>query len=218
MPKGMRVRLPPVTPMKKSKYVRIRNRPLNEQIAHEMDLEVFRELRKALPPENKTMELSLHQCVFGPVLIGSTQNKLQAVELGADVEECYRNFYNKWNKSGIVIEARVNQTIVHQVLNVINTGNPDPSLHIDLYPTGTYFQRKVWQQLQAISPGSAMSYKEIADAIGRANSARAIGNACNANPIAVIVPCHRAIRSDGKSGGYKWGDDLKQKLLDREKI
>ncbi len=216
MPKGVRVRLPPMTPV--SKYIRIGARPLSEQIAHQIDLEILRDLRNAIPEVEKVMELSLHQCVFGPVLIGSSENRLQAVELGADVEECYRNFYNKWNKSGITIEPRKNMKIVQQVLDSINTGVIDPALDIDMYPTGTYFQRRVWQQLREIQPGDVMTYHQIADAIKRPNSARAIGNACNANPIAVLIPCHRAIRSDGKTGGYKWGDGLKQKLLDREKI
>lgn len=200
-----------------SKYIRIRNRPLSQQIAHDIDKEVLKDLRKYIPPTvQTTMELSIHNCVFGNVLIGSYQNKLQAVELGADVDECYRNFINKWGKANPLVTTRTNTKIVQTVLHAIDTGDVDPSLEIDLYGTGTYFQRRVWEVLRSIQPGSTMTYQDIATEIKRENSARAIGNACGANPIAIIVPCHRAIRTGGKSGGYAWGEELKKKLLDRE--
>ena len=201
------------------KYIRISARPLNEQIAHEIDKEVFRDLKKLLPPKEQIqMELSLHNCVFGPVLIGSQENKLVAVELGSDVDECYRNFINKWGNSNPTVTPRVNMKIVHQVITSIDTGIIDPSIELDLYGTGTYFQRKVWETLRTIQPGATMSYQEIAKAMQRPDSARAIGTACGANPIAIIIPCHRAIRSDGKPGGFRWGEDVKRKLLDRERI
>lgn len=172
------------------------------------------------------MELSLHQCVFGPILIGSDeQGRLCSVELGADVEECYRNFINTWGKaaaqyasSSVAVEARKNTAIVQKVIDSVNTGIIDPTVELNLYGVGTYFQREVWKALQKIAPGETMSYKEVADSIKRPNSTRAIGNACGSNPIAIFIPCHRVIRSDGKSGGFKWGDNIKQALLGREKI
>jgi len=214
----MRVRLPPMTPV--GKYIRISARPLNERIAHEIDLEVFKDLRASMPPvEQIQMELSLHNCVFGPVLIGSDSvGRLVSVELGSDADECYRNFINKWGKSNPHVTTRSNNKIAHQVLTSIDTGIIDPSIELDLYGTGTYFQRKVWETLRTIQPGATMTYQEISKAIQRPDSTRAIGNACGANPIAIIIPCHRAIRSDGKPGGFKWGEDVKLKLLNRERI
>ncbi len=201
------------------KYVPIAKRSIHEQICHQEDLACFKAIRAALPPKEQVqMELSLHNCVFGPVLIGSHENKLVAVELGSDVDECYRNFINKWGNSNPTVTPRVNMKIVHQVLTSIDTGIIDPSIELDLYGTGTYFQRKVWETLRTIQPGSTMSYQEIAKAMQRPDSARAIGTACGANPIAIIIPCHRAIRADGKTGGFKWGEDIKRKLLDRERI
>ena len=201
------------------KYIPIHKRSIHEQICHQEDLACFKAIRAALPPKEQVqMELSLHNCVFGPVLIGSHENKLVAVELGSDVDECYRNFINKWGNSNPTVTPRVNMKIVHQVLTSIDTGIIDPSIELDLYGTGTYFQRKVWETLRTIQPGSTMSYQEIAKAMQRPDSARAIGTACGANPIAIIIPCHRAIRADGKPGGFKWGEDTKRKLLDRERI
>lgn len=208
------------------KYIRIRNRPINEQIAHEIDLEVFAELRKSLPPkEELVMELSLHQCVFGPVLIGSDDvGRLVSLEFGRDSDECYRNFINTWGRKSndyndsVNVGPRKNMKIVDKVLQSINTGVIDPSIEINLYGTGTYFQRQVWEGIRKIPAGEVMSYQQLAIAINRPNSTRAIGNACGINPIALFVPCHRVVRADGKDVGFKWGLHLKQMLLDREKI
>ncbi len=82
---------------------------------------------------------------------------------------------------------------------------------------GTAFQLKVWRYLQTIPPGSVQSYTEVAEAIGQPTSARAVANACGANRIAVVIPCHRVIRGDGSLGGYRWGLDRKRALLDTER-
>lgn len=209
-----------------SKYIRIRNRPIHEQIAHEIDLEVLRDIRKSLPAkEELIMELSLHQCVFGPVLIGSnSQGHLVSVEFGTDIEECYRNFINTWGHKGndyntsVSVEPRKNMKLVDKVLDSINTGNIDPSVQLDLYGVGTYFQRQVWEGIRQIAPGEVMTYQQLADAIKRPNSTRAIGNACAVNPVGIFVPCHRVVRADGKITGFKWGENLKRALLDREKV
>ena len=85
---------------------------------------------------------------------------------------------------------------------------------------GTYFQKKVWDELKKIPKGEVRTYKEIAFAIGKPNSARAVANACGKNPTPIEIPCHRVIRSDGCLGGYsgKGGVSTKRKLLKREGI
>lgn len=161
------------------------------------------------------MEVSTHICIFGHVLIGSRQEQLRAVEFGNDIDECYRNFMNRWEKVDKEIIPRTNMVIVNKTLQSIDSGKIDNSIQIDL--TGTPFQRKVWDALRLIPSGITASYSDIASKINRPDSARAIGTACGANPIAIIVPCHRVIRANGKDGGYRWGIDLKQKLLNRER-
>ena len=208
------------------KYIPIAKRSVHEQICHQEDLACFKAIRDSLPPkEDLVMELSLHQCVFGPVLIGSDeQGRLLSLEFGDDVEGCYRNFINTWGRKGndyntsVVVEPRKNMQIVDKVIQSIDTGIIDSTVEVYLNGIGTYFQHQVWKGIRDIPPGETMSYQQLADAIKRPNSTRAIGNACGSNPVALFVPCHRIIRADGKSGGYKWGDNLKQKLLDREKI
>ena len=85
---------------------------------------------------------------------------------------------------------------------------------------GTYFQKKVWDELKKIPKGEVRTYKEIAFAIGKPNSARAVANACGKNPTPIEIPCHRVIRSNGCLGGYsgKGGVSTKRKLLKREGI
>lgn len=161
------------------------------------------------------MEVSIHNCSFGHVLIGTLGNNVTAIEFGKDSDECYRNFINRWRGESFIAEPRVNFNIIDSVLKVIETGDHDPSIKV-LFLDGTLFQRRVWEAIQTIEPGKNLSYKDIANAINHPKSFRAVGTACGANPVAVIVPCHRVLRSNGGDGGYRWGLDIKRKLLQRE--
>ena len=84
---------------------------------------------------------------------------------------------------------------------------------IKLKPTGTDFQNKIWEELQKIPYGETMSYSEIAATVGNKNAQRAVGSACNKNPIMIIIPCHRVISKNGKLGGFAYENTVKQKLL-----
>ena len=97
----------------------------------------------------------------------------------------------------------------------LSHGAPRPDLPLDL--RGTAFQIRVWRFLLSVKAGDAVSYADVAAAAGSPNAVRAAGSACGANRIAVLVPCHRALRSDGGLGGYRWGLDRKRALLDRER-
>lgn len=88
------------------------------------------------------------------------------------------------------------------------------SLKLD--PEGTKFQLKVWRALQTITYGQTTTYQEIANKIGQPSAVRAVANAIGANPIAIIIPCHRVILSDASLGGYRWGAEVKQELLKLE--
>lgn len=91
-----------------------------------------------------------------------------------------------------------------------------PQLDLPLDVQATAFQWRVWQALQAIPYGSTRTYREIAQSLGKPQAARAVGRACATNPVSIVIPCHRAIREDGGLGGYRWGLDRKQTLLERE--
>ena len=89
---------------------------------------------------------------------------------------------------------------------------------LPLAPHGTPFQRKVWALLRAIPKGSTRTYGELATDLGMSNGARAVGSANGANPIAVLIPCHRVIASDGTLGGYAYGVEMKRRLLEEEGV
>lgn len=84
-------------------------------------------------------------------------------------------------------------------------------------PKGTAFQKLVWKELQKITYGQTVSYSDIAEKIGRENAQRAVGSACNKNPVMIIIPCHRVISKKGDSGGFAYGNNIKQKLIGIEK-
>jgi AraC family transcriptional regulator, regulatory protein of adaptative response / methylated-DNA-[protein]-cysteine methyltransferase len=89
-----------------------------------------------------------------------------------------------------------------------------PAIPMDI--RGTPFQFAVWEQLRAIPAGETRSYSEIARRIGRPRAIRAVGTANGANPVSIVIPCHRAIRASGHLGGYRWGLERKRKLLEME--
>ena len=103
---------------------------------------------------------------------------------------------------------------VEGALQAINAPQSAPELPIDVH--GTAFQEAVWQELRKIPLGETRSYADIARAVGDPNATRAVGTANGKNPIAVLVPCHRVIRTDGTLGGYAGGLDRKKKLLAAE--
>ena len=84
---------------------------------------------------------------------------------------------------------------------------------ININPDGTDFQKKVWRELQKIPYGQTLSYSEVAQAIGNKNAQRAVGSACNKNPIMIIIPCHRVISKNGNLGGFAYGSSAKEELL-----
>jgi AraC family transcriptional regulator of adaptative response/methylated-DNA-[protein]-cysteine methyltransferase len=90
------------------------------------------------------------------------------------------------------------------------------TLRPPLAPQGSEFQRAVWRVLQTIPAGQTRTYSQVADVLGKPAATRVVASACAANPIAVLIPCHRVLRADGGLGGFYWGLDLKRALLQRE--
>jgi len=93
---------------------------------------------------------------------------------------------------------------------------PSRGLDLPLDVRGTAFQQRVWQALRAVPAGRTASYAEIARTIGAPTAVRAVAHAVASNPLAVAIPCHRIVRSDGALAGYRWGVERKRALLDRE--
>ena len=93
---------------------------------------------------------------------------------------------------------------------------PGSGFDLPLDIRGTVFQRLVWQALQQIPPGSTATYTDIANQIGTPGAVRAVAQACAANALAVVIPCHRVVKTDGSLSGYRWGVERKRALLERE--
>lgn len=106
------------------------------------------------------------------------------------------------------------QTIIRQLLEYFDGSRTE--FDVPLAPRGTPFQQQVWQELRRIPYGQTRSYSEIASAIGNPGAARAVGMACNRNPIWLLIPCHRVVGKNGSLTGYEGGLDMKKKLLELE--
>lgn len=113
----------------------------------------------------------------------------------------------RWPEAVWQADERVAATLVQAFLN------PDPALALTLQVEGSAFQLQVWQALLQIPPGATCSYLDLALQLGRPQSARAVGNAVGANPVACLIPCHRVLPRSGGVGGYRWGAARKQQLL-----
>ncbi len=101
------------------------------------------------------------------------------------------------------------------ILAYLDGREPDLNLPVDIRATA--FQRRVWQELQRIPFGKTRSYGDVARRIGKPKATRAVAQACSKNPVALVIPCHRVVREDGELGGYRWGVERKQALLERER-
>jgi AraC family transcriptional regulator of adaptative response/methylated-DNA-[protein]-cysteine methyltransferase len=102
-----------------------------------------------------------------------------------------------------------------QVVAELEGARPAPPLPLDVQATA--FQRRVWSALLRVPPGDTRSYGQLAAELGRPSAARAVARACASNPLALVIPCHRVLRSDGKLGGYRWGVGRKRQLLEAER-
>jgi AraC family transcriptional regulator of adaptative response/methylated-DNA-[protein]-cysteine methyltransferase len=126
-----------------------------------------------------------------------------------------RQTTHKTVKTGRAMSAQKFRALISAVVDAFN--DLGTKSRVPQRIVGTPFQLAVWRFLQSIPVGSALTYAEIACAIGSPRAYRAVANACGANRIAILIPCHRAIRSDGSLGGYRWGIKRKQLLLERER-
>jgi AraC family transcriptional regulator of adaptative response/methylated-DNA-[protein]-cysteine methyltransferase len=156
-------------------------------------------------------------CTFatplGTVLIGATEKGLCSVKLGDDAAKLERLLAEEF--SAAQIDRQDLKELRRQIAAFIDGEASLARLPLDI--RGTVFQRRVWEELRRIPRGETRTYREIARAIGAPDAVRAVGSACGANPVALVVPCHRAVRTDGGMGGYAWGVQRKKRLLALEK-
>lgn len=148
---------------------------------------------------------------LGVVLVAATGRGLCSVKLGDDPLELRRLLAEEFEKAELREDAGALKEVRRTVLAFIAGEANLARVPVDI--RGTVFQRKVWEQLRRIPRGETRSYQQIAGAIGSPRAVRAVGSACGANPVALVIPCHRALRADGGLGGYAWGVERKRRLL-----
>jgi AraC family transcriptional regulator of adaptative response/methylated-DNA-[protein]-cysteine methyltransferase len=165
----------------------------------------------AEPRVSTAIRYTIAECALGYVAIARTAKGLAAAFIGDDEDRLAAHMEERFAGSQRVEPDEVTERVVH----ALDTATDDPDIPVD--PKGTDFQKSVWRALREIPVGVTVTYSELAHRIGRPESVRAVAAACGANPIAVIVPCHRVIGKNGSLTGYAWGIEKKRMLLEREK-
>lgn len=163
---------------------------------------------------NNRILFALGQCSLGAILVAQSQRGVCAILLGDDPDTLLRDLQDQFPKAELVGADPAFERLVAQVVGFIEA--PALGLNLPLDLRGTAFQERVWQALRDIPVGSTASYAQIAAQIGAPKSFRAVAQACGANSLAVAIPCHRVVRSDGALSGYRWGVERKRQLLERE--
>ena len=153
------------------------------------------------------------QSPLGTVLAAATDKGVCSVKLGNDAAWLRRLLTEEFSEARIAEEPMAE--VKSAILDFIRGEASLARVPLDI--RGTVFQRRVWEELRRIPRGETRTYREIAASVGAPAAVRAVGSACGANPVALVVPCHRAVRTDGGLGGYAWGLGRKKKLLALEK-
>jgi AraC family transcriptional regulator of adaptative response/methylated-DNA-[protein]-cysteine methyltransferase len=162
---------------------------------------------------NLQIALSVGLSPFGAVAIGRTDSGICAVRLGDTPDEVSATIREEFPMAAITLAGP--DPDLDRIIDHVVSGTSIANLSLDI--RGTAFQHKVWDELRKIPRGERRSYAEVASGIGNPAAVRAVANACGANPVALAVPCHRVVRSDGDAGGYRWGRERKQTILGLEK-
>ncbi|MEO7365578.1 MAG: methylated-DNA--[protein]-cysteine S-methyltransferase, partial [Sphingomicrobium sp.] len=158
----------------------------------------------------ETIRFAMLDTPLGQMLVAATTTGICRLTFDEDESALHRRFPN----ATILPADEAMASLISGVLTAIETPSAMPELPIDV--RGTAFQEAVWRELRKIPAGQTRSYADIAAAVGQPLAVRAVGTANGSNPVAVLVPCHRVIRSDGSLGGYAGGLDRKRQLLDAE--
>lgn len=160
------------------------------------------------------IRFAVGQCSLGAILVAATAKGVCAILIDDDPELLVRNLQDRFPRANLIGGDKDFERTVAQVVGFVEA--PALGLDLPLDVRGTAFQHRIWQALREIPAGSTVSYTELAKRIGAPKAVRAVAQACAANAIAVAIPCHRVVRSDGTLSGYRWGVERKRLLLQRE--
>jgi AraC family transcriptional regulator of adaptative response/methylated-DNA-[protein]-cysteine methyltransferase len=161
---------------------------------------------------NSRIRFALGEGSLGWILVAISEKGICAISLGDDPEALARDLHDRFPQAELIGDDREFEQWLAQVIAFVEA----PAAGLDI--RGTAFQQRVWQALREIPAGQTISYAGIAQRIGVPDSIRAVASACAANSLAVAIPCHRVIRSDGTLSGYRWGVKRKAELQRREAL
>lgn len=163
---------------------------------------------------NNDILFAIGQCSLGKVLVAHSRLGVCAILLGDDAQQLARDLRARFPAARLTAGDVDFEAVIAKVIDFIET--PERGFDLPLDIRGTAFQRRVWQALRDIPAGQTASYTDIARRIGAPKAVRAVASACAANALAVAIPCHRVVRSDGSLSGYRWGIGRKRSLLEKE--
>jgi O-6-methylguanine DNA methyltransferase len=162
------------------------------------------------------IEYSIGKSMLGHILVARGALGVCAILIGSDAESLKRQLAESFPESKLAPnDIKLRKDLARVVRFVMD---PSEGLDLVLDMRGTAFQRRVWNALRAVPAGTTVSYTELARSLGDTKLARAVASACAANALALAVPCHRVVRSDGSLSGYRWGVERKRALIDKEAL
>ena len=164
--------------------------------------------------ERTEIRFAIGACSLGAILVAASARGVCAISLGDDPQRLAEELQDLFSNAVLVGDDPDFDALVAQTVAFVEAPGTGLDLPLDL--RGTAFQHRVWQALREIPAGRTLSYAELAEHIGSPHGARAVAGACAANVLAVAVPCHRIVRTDGSLSGYRWGVERKRALLERE--
>ncbi|QSF54796.1 bifunctional DNA-binding transcriptional regulator/O6-methylguanine-DNA methyltransferase Ada [Brevundimonas fontaquae] len=163
---------------------------------------------------NSEIRFAVGECSLGSVVVARSEKGVCAILLGDDPDVLVRDLQDRFPRARLIGGDAQFEALVGQVVGLIEA--PALGLDLPLDIRGTAFQQRVWAALRQIPVGATATYTDIAREIGAPKSVRAVAGACAANALAVAIPCHRVVKSDGSLSGYRWGVERKRALIDRE--
>lgn len=161
------------------------------------------------------LRFAVGACSLGAVLVAASDKGIAAILLGDDAETLVRELQDVFPRATLIGGDPAFEETVARIVGLVEA--PGTGIDLPLDVRGTAFQHRVWEALRAIPAGTTATYSEIAARVGMPNAVRAVAAACAANKVAVAIPCHRVVRTDGSLAGYRWGVARKRALIARER-
>jgi AraC family transcriptional regulator of adaptative response/methylated-DNA-[protein]-cysteine methyltransferase len=163
---------------------------------------------------DEEIRFAIAETSLGALLVAASEKGVCAILMGDSPEKLLQDLQDRFTRARLVGGDAKFEKLVAKVVGLVERPRKDLDLPLDI--RGTAFQQRVWKALTAIPAGKTASYADIAKKIGKPNAVRAVAQACAANSLAIVIPCHRVVKTDGGLSGYRWGVARKKELLARE--